>query len=1787
MLHFSTFHSKVMLSFSSKPVFKAVVPLLTVLSLAACSQKDTAKTNSKQPPQDAAQQAITREVRDPVLHHQFGGVGTRGNRLQDRNLDLSTPDFAGLEKTLPSSLVSIGEVGEEENQFFQKALQIFSENPESTQALEDYVEKYPEGAYALSVRNSLSSIYYSQGRLSEVLDNAKAAWLRGSNSENSTAQYLADAAYASYSRSLAFFGLRAELRELVESVQDRAPASFASLAFVQARESLVSMEQNTESSHLCGPHALFCISQLRGDENPLAPLESPKAVSSERGMNFAQVQEIATDLGMNLVVAKANNARDVPVPSVISWERGHFSAVIERLPSGKLKVQDTMFSQPLLVEPEVLLAESSGYFMISQDALSLEWQEATLAEAESVWGAHTPAVPANGDNDDDGDCNTGMAGWSVDKLHIDLGISDTPLVYEPAFGPSIAPRISYRYFASLQDPAFNHANLGLRWNLNWISFVEDNPTQPEAAVIEQQPNNGGFRTHQQVVDATAEDGMRFVRDQRRLTQMQRTGESSYRILNNDGSMSIYDVSDGGATRRRIYCSSYIDPQGNAIQYHYDDQLRLTALTDATGKQTTLSYEHEDPLKITAITDPFGRSATFEYNDAGYLAEITDVIGIESKFNYDFTGFIDILTTPYGDTTFFAETTGQTREMLIGLPNGDRTRYKHYLFGGPSNVSNVLTPEETLPAEFGIPTSGHTQSSTYYWDRKAMKYHPDDASKAVQYQFLRQNSGFFSVSNVIRSINPPLENRIFYLYPGQTSSLVEGTLDRPSSTIQALPDGEVAVTRTEYNDLGKPTKVTDPLGRISLFEYSEDGIDLLTAKQQVGDDPSDTETLLSIEGYQTHLPTATRDASGQLTTTTYNDRGQTTSTTDALGRTVSYDYFENSTAPAYGRLQKVTAIQPDNVSTFTYDALERVATSIAPDGYTTSYTYDAFDRPLTMTYEDGTQSSYEYRHLDLAKMTDREGRTMTYNYDALRQLISEQDSEGRLKLYHWCTCGGLETLTDALGRVTKWTRDLQGRVQKKTLPDGRAYSYEYDLAGRQISMTDPKGQSRLWNYNVDGTTASMSYENALIPTEGASFTFDPHYLRPQSLTDKYGTTTFSYVPYDGSSNGAGSLASVDGPWENDTLTTTYDILGRTTAYSFPGSGGSMVYDALGRVQSSTNVLGTRSFTYDGVTSRMLSSLSSSGHATQYSYYEKEEDFRLRQIRHLHTPASGTSAGQENDISSFGYEYSATGRITAWDRQLSPSINPDRYEFGYDRVDQLISATLTDKATAAIKASYHYSYDATGNRTSFRENDVLRQHSFNVANQQLTGSAGGETRVEGTVNQATSSITVGDKPAFVGSNGRFLADITLQPGTNRIPLIVTEVDGTVTQKTMEIHIEDSRQLAYVYDLNGNLEKVTPTENLNAPIRRYTWDAADRLISITQFKEDDTLLHSVFGYNSANERVEIREYTGTATPSTTASFTDPENPQNLTLTSHYRYIWSGHRISQKRDATGNTVHSTYTGDGQYDTGNLGENGGSARKLYYTKDHLGSIRNVYTDTGEELASFDYSPFGKRTLVSGTGAGVDGEEIEFGYTGHHYHAPSKTILTLYRAYDPNLGRWLSPDPLGESVNAQGNLYNYVSNNPLNYWDPLGLDSADNLIDAMINQANGVEHLPDIIARQRLGAIFMLTAKNHFGDDDGSGDVSGFRDDLVDNGQGSQVIRHILGQAGGEIMGGLGKIVADNQAAENIEQAKTRKESETEVRDDIAGVSVGKAIKEFLEGNISEDDLRKMLEDIIKGEECN
>jgi RHS repeat-associated protein len=102
---------------------------------------------------------------------------------------------------------------------------------------------------------------------------------------------------------------------------------------------------------------------------------------------------------------------------------------------------------------------------------------------------------------------------------------------------------------------------------------------------------------------------------------------------------------------------------------------------------------------------------------------------------------------------------------------------------------------------------------------------------------------------------------------------------------------------------------------------------------------------------------------------------------------------------------------------------------------------------------------------------------------------------------------------------------------------------------------------------------------------------------------------------------------------------------------------------------------------------------------------------------------------------------------------------------------------------------------------------------------------------------------------------------------------------------------------------------------------------------------------------------------------------------------------------------------------------------------DHLGSVREMVSDSGSVVAQYSYSPFGGKTAI------VETTASDFGFAGMYWHSRSGLNLTWFRAYNPGLGRWLSRDPIEEIGGL--NLYAYVENNPISLIDPSGTDKCD------------------------------------------------------------------------------------------------------------------------------------------------
>lgn len=101
--------------------------------------------------------------------------------------------------------------------------------------------------------------------------------------------------------------------------------------------------------------------------------------------------------------------------------------------------------------------------------------------------------------------------------------------------------------------------------------------------------------------------------------------------------------------------------------------------------------------------------------------------------------------------------------------------------------------------------------------------------------------------------------------------------------------------------------------------------------------------------------------------------------------------------------------------------------------------------------------------------------------------------------------------------------------------------------------------------------------------------------------------------------------------------------------------------------------------------------------------------------------------------------------------------------------------------------------------------------------------------------------------------------------------------------------------------------------------------------------------------------------------------------------------------------------------------------------KNHLGSTVDVYnTSRGAEIWRLDYEPYGKiRSEVAGA---TDVKQVTNKFTGKEHDRELGLDYFGARYYDADLGLWISPDAARQHYNP----YTYGSNNPVNHLDPDG-----------------------------------------------------------------------------------------------------------------------------------------------------
>ena len=1176
-------------------------------------------------------------------------------------------------------------------------------------AMERYLASYPTSPWRMAVLLNLGIDYYQHGFFSRALEAWRQSWELGRDAETRAGRALADRAFAEWAKMLSRLGRTDELGRALAGVEGRAFRGMAAEMVQTARDSLWMMTNHPEKSYRCGPHALERILAYTQPAKGM-PKEIVQSESSPQGIQLSSVAALARQIGFDFQIAKRIGEGDVPLPAVVHWKLNHYGALLKK-ENGRYLLDDPTFANGLLwITEEALNAESSGYFLIRKGSLLKGWTTVADQEAAGIWGRGYPggdtaggcgpgnpdSCPASPPDPPPGDnsCQRGMAAWKVYLMMCSLNVSDSPVGYEPPVGPGVFFNLSYNQRETNQPVILNYSNFGPLWSFDWVGSLTF-----DSANAYFNRGQGGIEVFTGFNNATQSYSPNYQLGH----QLIKLGATHYELRRRDGGKLVFAVADNPISPARIFMSQFVDAQGNAVTLSYDGSFRLTTITDAIGQQTTLAYTvAADPTLVTKVTDPFGRFATFEYNASGQLTRITDVIGMTSEFTYDASDTMLTLTTGYGTTSFsIGGTNGNNRFVETTHPNGDKERFEQR--NGATTGIPFSEPANLVPQGIPLWNLYLDGRNSIHWDRKAMKEGPGDASKARIYHFMHQDLN--TRSPVLESIKMPYENRTWFKYQGQNNigfysyGMYGG---QPAGVARVLEDGTTQLWQKSFNSLGNVTKEIDPAGRTVTFAYAGNGIDLIEIRRKTGEGSS--VRLVAATYNATHLPLTVTDAAGETTVFTYNNKGQLLTTTNAKGGTTTFNYNAQSfLASIDGPLAG-----PSDTVAFTYDSAGRLQTWTGSDGYVLSYEYDALDRETRTTFPDGTFQQTTWTLLQPTTFADRRGRTTQYAYDSLRQLSSETDPLGRVIRYLWCKCGAISALIDPLGRKTSWLRDVSGRTTAKEYPDGSRITYQYDATGRLKAVTDAENQTKILTWRADEKLDSVSYLNSGIPTPSVRFGYDEWFPRQTQRLDGVGLTRFEYYPITETPTlGAGRMRSEDGPLENDTITLSYDELGRVTGRSINGIPQTIGYDMLDRVIGITNALGAFAYTYVGATARVASMAYPNGQSAGYDYFPNLGDRRLKQI--LNKRPGGAA------LSKFDYTYDPEGEILTWSQQADGA--PERvWTSHYDLADQLTGITSTVPAEDAS-----WTYDPAGNRLTETRNGNTVSASYNSVNELHTISA----------------------------------------------------------------------------------------------------------------------------------------------------------------------------------------------------------------------------------------------------------------------------------------------------------------------------------------------------------------------------------------------------------------------------------------------------------------------------------
>ncbi len=529
---------------------------------------------------------------------------------------------------------------------------------------------------------------------------------------------------------------------------------------------------------------------------------------------------------------------------------------------------------------------------------------------------------------------------------------------------------------------------------------------------------------------------------------------------------------------------------NKIAYDPTYQTFPVSTTNALCQITTNTYWGVNNTALTAA------SVTGAYAYPGLLATATDVNNVRSDSYYDVFGRSKANVLP--PDTAAAPTTVFGYSMTGAAPSTSTVSKRETIGGG------------TLDSITAVDGLGHVVQTK------------SEAATAGQY--ITQDT-FYNNRGWVESVTVP------YL---AFSSAFARSPTQPKTT-------------TLYDDVGRPTKITNLDGTFRTANYS--GWNLPNAE------------------------IANTDERGYITKQTYDTFNRLTKVVEPTGggtTSYTYDYFSATSSLNYPEIIDAKNTTTGNpVFAPGIDTLGRMVYSYDPDTGSQIYTFDANGNILTQT--------------------DNKAQKLIYTYDALNRLKTKTYPDGKVvtNYYDDATAstyrlGRMWKVTDLTGSTT-FTYDPRGRQARADKVIGTTTfttRTSYDSLGRVDTVTYPDGEVVQNTYNSQGLISKV-HSNSYNLDYIASVNYSALGQITNRTAGNGKVTMFDY--YDSPSKGALNfrLRNISTP-----------LLQNITFAN---------YDAVGNIVDITDGLkaGTQHFGYDEL-NRLISASSGAVPAFNYGY-----------------------------------------------------------------------------------------------------------------------------------------------------------------------------------------------------------------------------------------------------------------------------------------------------------------------------------------------------------------------------------------------------------------------------------------------------------------------------------------------------------------------------------------------------------------------------------------------------------